>query len=532
MQSTTSRGVTWFLTIAAVLGFFAATSIRLDVQGMYYDEMHQAPAAFFYIGANPAMFTILLRGVPVMNMTYSGAIKSTLYGLYLRFGRQSFTVYSWRMMGIVLAAAGLLVFYRTAGSWLPLAGAILFEALLVTDTSAILMTRHDWGPVALALGLRLAFLGIWTGMTRTPTRWGCGLAGAIIGIALFEKLSSVVLLVPFALFLWMIWNSFRPGFAAAIYGFLLGSVPLILVNIASWKRGEGLLSLSNVTRVRPLELGGAFGYARDYLTLGQGIDAQEVILGSHTSFAPTAEWCLMLALMLLIVAVALRDRSNRWLRLAALCAISYAGIGIGLFLLPQETGIHHWILGTPFQYLAIVLAFAGSTTASPERNSILRARKASILAGATVLLVVRAPNIVGVERALLSGESSDLFSPELTQLAELAAAKSESAVFVSADWGTGTQLYCGMNGKRDSVYEPFGNENPARAVLDIAKTTTKPNLYVIIRGAAPQFASASESILHAMSGAPGWQEAPAEMEFSHLTLIRVRKFVRTDRRPD
>lgn len=83
-----------------------------------------------------------------------------------------------------------------------------------------------------------------------------------------------------------------------------------------------------------------------------------------------------------------------------------------------------------------------------------------------------------------------------------------------------------MNGKLASVYEPFWNTNPGAAVLDIAGTTTKPSIYVFVTGVAPQFAPASEAIIEALASAPAWKESPVETEFSQLTRIRVRKFVR------
>ena len=73
----------WCLGVAAAIVFLALSTVELDRQGMYYDEVHQAPAAFFYIGERPAMFIYPVFEVPVLNMAYSGAIKSAVYGAYL-----------------------------------------------------------------------------------------------------------------------------------------------------------------------------------------------------------------------------------------------------------------------------------------------------------------------------------------------------------------------------------------------------------------------------------------------------------------
>src|SRR5262245_34561107 len=108
------------------LAFIVLTSLKLDSQGMYYDEIHQAPAAFFYIGKHPISFSYPVLGVPVLNMPYSGAIKSTIYGLYLHYVNPHFTVFSWRLLGILFVAAGLIAFYQTGGVWLSIPGMLVF----------------------------------------------------------------------------------------------------------------------------------------------------------------------------------------------------------------------------------------------------------------------------------------------------------------------------------------------------------------------------------------------------------------------
>src|SRR4051794_21579117 len=62
--------------------FILLTSHHLDSQGLYYDELHQATAAFTYLGKHPTMFNYEFHGISVLNMSYSGAIKSNIYGLY------------------------------------------------------------------------------------------------------------------------------------------------------------------------------------------------------------------------------------------------------------------------------------------------------------------------------------------------------------------------------------------------------------------------------------------------------------------
>ena len=78
--------------LAAVILFCSLTMIRLDGQGVYFDELHQAPAAFHYIGSHPRLFNREFFGLPTFNMSYRGAIKSGIYGLLLKYLMPRFTV--------------------------------------------------------------------------------------------------------------------------------------------------------------------------------------------------------------------------------------------------------------------------------------------------------------------------------------------------------------------------------------------------------------------------------------------------------
>src|SRR5215471_2247952 len=217
------------LAIAAL--FCVLTMIHLDSQGAYYDELHQAPAAFHYIGKHPVMFTREFFGVPTFNMTYSGAIKSAVYGLLLKYVIPHFTVYSWRLIGILFVAAGLLGFYWISGTSLPMESAAIFGVLVLTDICVIVTTRHDWGPTALALALRLIFIGIWLSIEwKEPAIYKYAIAGFIVGLAIFEKLSSVVLVVPLlALLLTSKERKLRVWPACGV-AFLVGMFPMLRAN--------------------------------------------------------------------------------------------------------------------------------------------------------------------------------------------------------------------------------------------------------------------------------------------------------------
>lgn len=500
-----------------IAGIFAGlTTVKLQHPGVYYDELHQAPAAFHYVGKHPDLFVQRMLGVPILNMSYSGAIKSAVYGVYLRVSGAAFQIVSWRLLGIVFVAAGILVLYAAAPPAVPWQAHLVFGILLVTDAAVLLTTRHDWGPTALALALRLLLVAAWLSIEYgKPSNLLFGLSGLLVGIAIFEKLSSIVLLAPLGLLLATSRKRGKTAFAAAALGLAVGAGPLLLVNFASYRSAGLFVSLAGLD-----DSGGAFriadapGYVFQLLSLGQGTAARELILGGSGS--PLSGWleaALMLSALAIVAATALRSP-------AGAMAASYAAIGALVFLLPKATFVHHWVLGTPFQYCAIALALGGRLSGgSNTKRNILGV----VLAA---LVLVRVMNLAGVEKELAGDTASASFAPSFSRLMEIAGDKSDEAVFIAADWGTATQLYCGSNGQDGFVFEPYWNADPSKAVQELLARVERDSVYVVTAGLSPRFAEASEEILAAMAGEPQWAEVPVEPEFSGLDPVRARKFVR------
>jgi hypothetical protein len=530
-HSNLTRAGSLCVGVAAAIVLAALSVINLESQGAHYDELHQAPAAFNYLGKQSPTFNYDFHGIPILNMTYSGAIKSNIYGLYLKYVTPKFTIYSWRLLGIVFLAIGLIGFYQIAGVSLSVRNAVLFGALLLTDASIILTNRHDFGPVALALCFRLGFLAVWMSIElRKPASWKFFIAGSVVGIAIFEKLSSFVLLIPLCFLLLTVRRRTADVWIAAATGLLTGSLPLLLVNIGQYARGYGFISLSDLS-AGPVDRLNVLGYAYEYLALGQGDMASRLILGEFSNpFWKQAEALFMGTMLLIIVVAGLRLRPlDRSMTLAALIVSAYVTIGIAVYMLPRITFVHHWILGTPFQYGAIALALAGFAS-SGQREKERLIYKVLFMAVVIALLAIRIPNTVGVEVSLASGKASQRFHPAYTRLGEIAAARSNDAAFIAADWGTATQVYCLGDGQADLIYEPFWDSEPIKTVVEIAATTRKNTLYTLTTGIAPEFRQASSSILLSMTTLADWQEVPVEKELLELPPIQVRKFVRRTNR--
>ena len=515
------------LSVALIIGVAAAvlwillTVIRLDAQGPEYDELHQATAAFTHLGSPPFMFAPAhIGGYPLMNMAYSAAIKTNLYGLYLRVSPR-FSVFSWRLCGILFVAAGIVLFC-CLGRWAlsPVALAA-FLMLLLSDGNVVVLARHDWGPVALSLLARLAMLGLWLRgevAERLSPRNSFALA-LITGLAIVEKLSAAVL-VP-ALGVMLLASPRRRNLKhllSAAAGGLAGILPLVLVNLYTFHEYRNVISLMAMGKAPQRSINGFVDYAYKFFALGTGHDAAALILGVRTwSREAVAETALLSVLLLFVLGLAMHERSSRLMKMAGAAILAYLAIWIGLYLLPRATWIHHWILGTPFQYAAVALAVSSSS----------RKMRAIFLAGVIVWVGWRLPGMAMIEKGILEGRASKRWDPSLSQIGMFAAKSAGRAVFVASDWGVGTQIYCFSNGRQPALlHEPFWRYQGPRELHEIQATSGTRALY-LVRLEPPVLVKPenTKKIEHDLAADGSWREVPVEPEVAHLAAVNVRKFV-------
>ncbi|MBI4320001.1 MAG: hypothetical protein HY675_16040 [Chloroflexi bacterium] len=515
--------------VSAIL-FVTLSSVRLTAQGLYYDELHQATASFAYKGTSPEMFsTYAINGIPVLNMPYSGALKTAVYGLYLKFSGASFSVPSWRLLGILFVSLGLLLFCVIARRGLPFAAMLAF-LLILTDTTVVLASRHDWGPVALALLLRLLFVAIWIRGEAggSPSAKNTFSLGVLFGLSVFEKISSLILILPLALMLSLTGSRRSPRHAVAVAGGLVaGASPLIYVNLDTLFRTGSLISFNGPPVAFTGSLSGFVKYVSEYLTLGNGSLLSSFILGRTVpGLYSQMEGPLVGALLLLVAAIGiLRWKSNRLLRLSAVVLVSYLVVGIGIFLSPVPTWVHHWITGTPFQYAAISLAVAGLFGVSQRLDPRDQLLRVAIMALVSSLVVARLIGVASVEDSLARGEASLDWDPSLTEVGLFAAQRADEAIFIAADWGVATQIYSLSDGQPGLVYQLVWNYKGPKDLQRIAESAGKDSLYVVAKKPrSPVNPEVTGRILRDIVELPGWQEMPVENEIADLRAVEVRKF--------
>ena len=528
-RSSTPRAIALSLGLAAAVLFVLLASVRIEAQGPQYDELHQAVGAFTWLGAPPPpIFCMAFHGVCVLNMPYSGAIKTNLYGAWLRLTGARFTLASWRLFGILLIAAGIVLFCALAGPALPPWALAVFLALLLTDGAVLLAGRFDWGPVALSLSIRLALLGLWIGSEakeRPSVRSSLGLGG-LVGFAVFEKLSALVLLPPLAaMFLGSLRRRERRHLLAVVAGFMAGALPLAVVHLGSL-----------AVRGQPISLGSGPGMKRspagflaftgDYLALGQGGIVRSFVLGlDRLPWLEILEIAIAAAVCVIVAAMAVGREgreSQPSIRGAGIALVSYGAVCLGLYFLPRPTWVHHWLLGTPFQYAAVTLALPALPRGTGRRKALGIA-----LAALTVLwLAARLPGLVQTERALAAGQASSAWDPSLAEIGRFAAERPAGAIFIASDWGVATQIRAFSGGRPGLIYEPFWRYAGPQQLRTIEEESGARILYLVrLRNPPRTVPGALERIERDLLGDPRWREVPVEAEAAGLRQVLVRKLV-------
>jgi hypothetical protein len=522
------KRVNLLLGICAAVLFVAMTIYRIDRAGMYYDELFQATGAFAYTGRTATMFApATVLGLPIMTMPYSGAIKTAVYGAYLRAFNAQFGITSWRVLGIAFGAVGILLFCWLSAASLRSVSLAAFLALLLTDTNLLLQVKHDWGPAALAFFLRMVFIGAWLRQTNSDARLSSSwLLGLIVGTAVYEKLSSAVLLPVLALVIAtdVRRRSMRHA-GAAITGVGLATLPVTAINIRSFVGEGAFFSLSSETDNS--DAPGIAEYVAQFLALGNGGIVRQFIFDMPRWIA--TEWVEGMAMAGLVLVVATVG-AKRWgdsstARRGTVCLLAFLAIAVGLRWLPAATAENHWIIASPFQYLAIAFTLPLLWTNDAAWARPRKTVRTLFVVALFALLIGRIPALASVAQATSEDRYSIRWHPSLSRMAAFAAAQPEGTVVIAANWGVAAQIYCMADGRENFVYELFWNYQGPEQLAAILNQPGRSQV-IIARRHGTFMKRQAERILSDMSALPGWAEVTADPGVHNLPAVEVRVFRR------
>lgn len=236
MNTAHTRSKTVQLPVFVTAGLFFVLALAfVPLIGIQNDESIFASVVYGPI-AREFRLRAFGHDVPLMVMTYLGALKSWIYALLYAIWTPS--VWSLRLPPVIIGTAtiGIFALLCTKASKLPLV-ALAGVLLLATDPSFFLTTVFDWGPVAFQHLFLVSGTLLVLHFAHTQSTKALAAGFACFGFGLWDKA-----LLSWSLFglgvavLLVFWKEFRRLFtvrraAIAVLSFLLAGAPLVLYNI-------------------------------------------------------------------------------------------------------------------------------------------------------------------------------------------------------------------------------------------------------------------------------------------------------------
>jgi 4-amino-4-deoxy-L-arabinose transferase-like glycosyltransferase len=351
---------------------------HLSLPGLQYDEVLFTNAALGDVDGTFVDWKIRVfhRTIPLMLMSYIGALKALIYAPIFRFiGMNALTA---RLPVVLLGLASLILTYALLRRMLGTRTALVTLILLAADPSFIFSVKLDWGPVALMMVLKAASLYLLWRWLEGGNK-GFLLAGSfLLGLGVYDKITFtwyvVGLLIALPCCFWrelksrMNWREM----SLSMLAFAIGCSPLIVFNLTHWMQtfhGHGITigrwgeSLSYRYNLFCTTLGGGAVYdfvnhldVGNYTALAQkghtgGLDAFLSALAGLPLRSTLMPQLFVLSLMGLLLLWLFKRLASA--RAIAFFLIQFAVAVVFNYLSDEATGPHHTIMVYPIPHILI-----------------------------------------------------------------------------------------------------------------------------------------------------------------------------------
>ena len=417
--------------------YVALAAYKIHLPGIYYDEiLSLAPAA----GEQPYLKCF---GLPLMVFPYIGALKFWIYSpIFALFGVSPVSV---RLPAILISCGTLALGYSLVRRILNAQWSVAFTAACAVHPGFVLLTKVDWGPIALMLFLKALCLVLLFKWLEGPQRI-CWSVVAVCILGFFDKFNFIWFVVALAVS------------TSAIYGpeifRKLRTVPVrALVAIAIALVAVGLLLLWIVypllQKSHSRAFAGRFSYMWSlYEATSTGAATAYLWFKSAPTVPSWTGWGVLtvtaILLLLTLVSYCLRASANtkidtQTLKFCLWSLLMFGIIWLEIVLTPQAGGPHHLIMVFPFDLLSgFSAAFLFVSTFSQMRRSV-------VLLEGCVLLIYLASNLRSLEMHFIKfGDMSSFrgrWSPHVELLAAFLNKKANNVDFIyTIDWGIGLEL--------------------------------------------------------------------------------------------
>jgi hypothetical protein len=431
-----------WLAVAAACVFVFLAAYRIELPGLYYDELHFVNAA---LGApDDTWIHMRLGPLPFLISPYMGALKAWGYAPIFRlFGVSALTI---RLPAILLAALTLLIFYRAMRDSVGHAWAAIAVWIMAVDPANLFPSRLDWGPTVLTHFFQAAILALWFSYRDKPRPWKIVLICICAGLGFFDRFNFIWLLSAFAVGiclcypgslqnLWVSTARFTRWVAIILALLALGIMLYLILPL--------LLNVQPPTRAYTTILQMKWHALVDTLS-GQAVarfifgDARGII-----SYVPfwliVAGGFLALASLFLPMSNA-EARENR--KNGLFCFLIGFLIFVQIVITPQAGGPHHYLMIFPWPFLAF--AFLARSLYDHFRTKKLSQVVAlPLVAAATCIFFVNIHNTMSYLSHFRSNPHyTSMWSPEIYSLSHYVNEHGfQAKSIICVDWGLHTQFH-------------------------------------------------------------------------------------------
>jgi 4-amino-4-deoxy-L-arabinose transferase-like glycosyltransferase len=390
----------WLTPALSVLVFFLSGLALIPYPGLQNDELffsgpiYFADAAFYRIEAGAWQ-------IPVMVMSYTGALKTWLYQALFQFLAP--TEWSVRIPVLLMGMATIWLTWVWVRRFAGDRAAAIAAILLATDTIFLMTNTFDWGPVALQHILLMGGLVALDRWLRGGASSMLALAFFLWGLGMWDKALLAWPLGGLALGSICIYpretlRRVRPKpLGIAVAAFLVGAAPLVWYNID--KSGETATANAKfnvsdirgkVTALRQTVDGSTlFGYmvytkpggfaVRPRNAVGRAAAAISEVAGNHHRNA------MLPAYIGSLLCLALLWNSPLFRPLAFLLVTTAGAWAQMAFNKGTGGASHHVILLWPFPVVFLAIAFSEAAKRIPRYGPAALAAIIALLAGENLL---------------------------------------------------------------------------------------------------------------------------------------------------
>ena len=385
----------WLASALSVLVFCLTGLALIPYPGLQNDELFFSGPLYF---ADASFYRLEFGAtkIPIMVMSYTGALKTWLYAALFQFFEPN--EWSVRIPVLLMGTATVWLTWvwvrRTAGNRAAAAAAIL----LATDTLFQLTNTFDWGPVALQHILLMAGLVAFDQYLRKQRLSLLAVASFLWGLGLWDKALLIWPLAGLAVAALCVYpretlSRIRPKpLAIAVAAFLIGAAPLVQFNLA--QHGQTATANTHLTAEdipgkmtilrHTLDGSALFGYMVYSTGDDYAIRPRNFVGRLAASIPGQHRHNLMFPACVAALALMFLARPHR--RLLAFLLITTA-VTWAQMAFNKGTGgaAHHAILLWPFPVIFVAIAFTAAAERIPRYGPPALAAVIALLAGANLL---------------------------------------------------------------------------------------------------------------------------------------------------